>query len=399
MPFARSTSVLRTDVNTYLLDGDLIVFDERRARLFALNSTASFIWSSLADGLSVEVTADQLSEATGVPAARAKLDIELLLAQWRDAQLLRDHSQKIDDPLPPLERVSRTLRTRRAPRGVATVSRSVRLMDRGIHVVGDTDLAGAIDSVFGRSVVPDSQAGEEWPTLEVVTDGDRWVLLLDHTHLAECADRAEIVPMIYGNAAKLVYEAADCFAAVHAAAVAKGSTCVLMPAVSTSGKSTLTAALIASGYEYCTDDLAILTSMPTRLRPVPMQIGLKTGSWEVLAAFYPELASLPTHRRPDGQLVKYLQPAAHGVARSSDERLQVVAVVFPKFVRGSATQLRQISRAEALTRMAEAGYDLSGKLDRYSVEALVQWFETLQCYELQFESLGEAVESFANVLA
>jgi hypothetical protein len=61
--------------------------------------------------------------------------------------------------------------------------------------------------------------------------------------------------------------------------------------------------------------------------------------------------------------------------------------------------LRPMSRAEALTRMAEAGYDLSGKLDSHSVEALVQWFETLQCYELQFANLAEAVESFANVLA
>jgi hypothetical protein len=396
MSSGRSPPFFRDDLSTYPLDGDLVVFDERRGSLFALNSTAAFIWMSLASGFDAAATASELAGATGVPTARATLDIELLIRQWREAKLLRDPSPGLISSS--AVRNPHAAGARRAPR-TAAIARYVRLMDRGIRVSGDADTTDALDSVFGEHFVPSSQASAEWPTLAIVKDGNRWTLLLEDAYLADCGDRAELVPMLYGNAAKLIYEAADCFAAVHAAAVAKGSRCVLMPAVSTSGKSTLTAALVASGYDYCTDDLAILTPAPVGLRPVPMQIGLKTGSWNVLAALCPELAAATAHRRADGQWVKYLQPRAHGTPRSSDERLQVAAVVFPKFMAGAGAELRPLSRAAALARMTEAGYDLSGKLDRRAVEVLVQWFATLNCFELQFDDLREAVELFAHVLA
>ena len=81
----------------------------------------------------------------------------------------------------------------------------------------------------------------------------------------------------------------------------------------------------------------------------------------------------------------------------SDASLPVVAVVFPKFERGAAAQLRRVSRAAALTRMAEAGYDLSRKLDGTAVRTLVDWFATLHCYELVFDDLDQAVSSFSGV--
>jgi hypothetical protein len=395
---AYTATALRPDVTSYPLDGELILFDGRRGRLFALNSTASFIWSSLASGVSVDETAEQLQQATGVPKRQAVLDITSLLAHWRGAGLLLEQPGATPPEVSD-EAGVRDLPARAFPRrshGRAPL-RGARLMDRGVRLlVDDSEAAAAIEAVFGRHLVPATETGDDWPTLAVLEEGARWTLWLDDLRLAECSDASELVPMIYANTAQIIYEATDCFAAVHAAAVAKGDACVLMPAVSASGKSTLTAALIASGYDYCTDDLALLTAAPTRLRPVPMQIGLKSGSWAVLSALCPELASQPTYRRPDKQLVRYLHP--RGAARSSDERLQVAAIVFPSFKREAATRLRRIGRAEGLARLAEAGYDLTGKLDKGSVESLIEWLETLECYELQFSNLTEAVDAFAPLL-
>jgi hypothetical protein len=48
--------------------------------------------------------------------------------------------------------------------------------------------------------------------------------------------------------------------------------------------------------------------------------------------------------------------------------------------------------------MAETGYDLAQRLDGSSVKTLVAWFATLECYELRFADLDEAVALFANVV-
>ena len=64
---------------------------------------------------------------------------------------------------------------------------------------------------------------------------------------------------------------------------------MLLPAISGSGKSTLTAALLAAGFGYCTDDLALLTGEPVRIRPVPTCLGLKRGSWNILAERLPQI--------------------------------------------------------------------------------------------------------------
>lgn len=393
MPSSILSALVRADVHAFLLDGELVLHDERRSRLFALNPTASFVWSSLASGLDIDTVAAELSQATGVALDQAKNDIQSILSAWSAANLLVG-SPPAAGALP---KHTPSRRYRVTPLGTPD-RRAVRLMDRGLRIIADRDLAGAVETVFGHVFVDDRQGRDDWPTLTACWDRDRWVLVLDDELLSSCADRLEVVPMLYGNAAKLIYEAADCFAALHAAAVAINGRCALLPAVSTSGKSTLTAALIAAGYQYCTDDLAILAAAPMRLRPVPMKIGLKSGSWDLLANAWPELASQPSYRRADGQWIKYLDPRARPGLCSTDESLPIVAIVFPKFVAGSAPELRRLSRASALARMAEAGYDLSGELDSASVEALVSWFTTLECYELRFDDLDDAVAIFAGVL-
>lgn len=393
MPSSFSSARVRADVRAFLLDGELVLHDERRSRLFALNPTASFIWSSLASGLESGTVAAELSQATGISLDHAKRDIQTMLSAWDDAKLMVGSALSPDA----LSKETPSRPYRASPRG-AVYTRAVRLMDRGLKIVADHDLATAVETVFGHVFVEEREAEDDWPTLIACWDRDRWILVLDDEFLSGCAERLEIVPMLYGNTAKLIYEAADCFAALHAAGVAINGRCALLPAVSTSGKSTLTAALLAAGYQYCTDDLAILAAAPMRLRPVPMKIGLKSGSWDLLARAWPELASQPSYRRADGQLVKYLDPHVRSDLCATDESLPIVAVVFPKYINGSAPELVRLSRANALARMAEAGYDLSGGLDSASVEALVAWFATLEPYELRFDDLDEAVALFANVL-
>ena len=84
-------------------------------------------------------------------------------------------------------------------------------------------------------------------------------------------------------------------------------TCLVLAAAGSSGKSTLTAALLARGYRYLSDDVVPLQRGRGLAIPVPVCLNLKPGSVSVLAELYPELPKLPVWQDGERQL-RFLPP-------------------------------------------------------------------------------------------
>jgi len=189
----------------------------------------------------------------------------------------------------------------------------------------------------------------------------------------------------------LAFTKAPRFAALHAGAVLSDGQSVLLPAASGHGKSTLTAALAAAGYGYLTDDFVILTEPPIRVRAVPLGVGLKEGSWAVLADRIPALNQQPIHVRSDGKRIRYLpmSPAAR------DESVPVRALVYPQYRPSAVTTYRRIRPADALTRLAAAGYD--ARLSGRTVRSLVEWLCAVPSYELVYGDLDAAVAAIGEI--
>ncbi len=404
-------------IQSYVLDGEVLILDERQGRLYRLNSTASFIWEGLAAGLSTERIVAEIGLQTGTPRRQVAADIDGLIAEWRAAgffdaggvsvsgDVSGDVSGGVSVSAGISGGVAQNLVTAPCmpaaadrmdrPRGFPACNRAFALFRSGIRVAADETAASAVDTVLGH-LPPAPESARDWPLLEIFRADGRWLMLFEGGLLDTCTESQALVPMLHGNMTLLLYHASSCFAALHASAVALGETCILMPGASGSGKSTLAAALTARGYRCCTDDLALLTGDTVRLLPVPLRPGLKSGSWPVLAASYPGLAALPAYRRADGKLVKYLPPP--DLSEEAGAGLPVAAMIFPKYVPGSSAVLRPLPRCEALVRVAEAGYDLPERLDRHAVVKLLEWIGDLRCCELLFDSLDEAVERVSRHL-
>ena len=184
-------------------------------------------------------------------------------------------------------------------------------------------------------------------------------------------------------------------AALHAAAVTRGGDCIMMPATSGSGKTTLTAALLSHGFGYCTDDLALLTHEPVRIRPVPTCLGLKPGSWSVVDDVFPEIRQLPIYLRADGKQVRYLPPPSMDGARDS---YRARAIVFPAWSPGQTAEIRSISSVEGLSKLTASGYDLPNRINRDIVECLIRWISRLPCFELRYDAPGDAVHMFSALM-
>jgi hypothetical protein len=154
--------------------------------------------------------------------------------------------------------------------------------------------------------------------------------------------------------------------------------------------------MIGSGFTYLTDELTLLMPEACRIRPAPVSLGLKRGSWPLLTSAYGLMDTLPIYFQEDKE-IRYLPPPKGQL--HSQETYSIECIVFPKYAIGKPATLSRLGTAEALYRIAEAGYAIPGDLDRDRVEDLLAWITRLDCYELQMDDLDEAVYKLKELLA
>ncbi len=112
------------------------------------------------------------------------------------------------------------------------------------------------------------------------------------------------------------------------------------------------------------------------------------------------LNDLPMHVHPIGKAVRYLPlPPDISVSFPPGSGLPVRCVVFPLYQAQGETTITPLNAAEALSRLTEAGYDMGRRMDAVRVAELVDWIAELDCYELRFNSLAEAISRLKQLLS
>lgn len=213
---------------------------------------------------------------------------------------------------------------------------------------------------------------------------------------------------------KIAFYFSDYYLAAHSAVLAKNTHCFMFPAVSYSGKSTLSAALFSSGYRYLSDEMAVLDK-DFKARPVPLGLGLKKGSWSVLHKDLPQLADTPELERWDGVAIKYLsikylsiqylpintskkehKAELKGLALSK-ERVKVSHLVFPRYTPNAQACLQAISIPQALFSLYQAGYAQAYPLSEARLEQMLAHLSAIPAYQFDFDDLGEAINCLERV--
>ena len=178
---------------------------------------------------------------------------------------------------------------------------------------------------------------------------------------------------------------------LHAAVLARNDRSVVFAAPTGAGKSTLCAALCESGWEYLSDELAIIDPQTMRVEPYAMPIGLKSASVGELADFLPGLGQKPVHLRNDGRRMRYLMPSRVIPGGS----LPVAALIFPHLRPGGPTGLNALDPLTALQKLAA-----TGSSDRPLLDADIKTLLALAqrpAWELVFSDLKAAAEQLQQL--
>lgn len=179
---------------------------------------------------------------------------------------------------------------------------------------------------------------------------------------------------------------------IHAAVVEKNGLAAILPAPPGSGKSTLTAGLVLSGWRLLSDELGLIDRGTGLIHPLPRPISLKNQSIPVIRAFSPDaFINRPSHDTAKGT-VAHMRPPI-GSVRRQHETACPGWVIFPKWNAGAHAAFTPRSRAQTFMYLAQNAFNYS-HLGAEGFSVGTRLVDQAACYDFEYGRLDEAIPLF-----
>ena len=219
-------------------------------------------------------------------------------------------------------------------------------------------------------------------------------LFFNQTLQKEVKGRNEVTPSLHGLLRQMYYNSLDFLIAMHAASLTYHDRVLIIPGISGAGKSTLSTYLTQHGFALFSDETTLITRS-NEIVPIPLAVAIKEGSWSLFSETFSPLSAYSTHKRFDGQKVKYIP--LHTYA-NKPYGLENTVIVFSRYQEGSELVYEQINIVEALQYIVEAQYHI---WDPKNAQVIEQWLALLSSctlYKMQYSKLQEAEAFIKKVM-
>ncbi|MDG5466812.1 hypothetical protein P9J64_00595 [Deltaproteobacteria bacterium IMCC39524] len=375
---ARQCLQINPELSLFLFDDESILYSKRSQRLLGLDFTATGMLLKLAEGVTVDSLASELT-LNSADYEQVMTLAAILGGCESEAGYYRQ------EPVCP-KTVSTDLHDGPFYQLLTTIF-TIECSDKDLR-------ARLHDEIAHLQVVPNQH-----PSLVISLSpvGGRWILSFNGAAQSdEVLPEKNLLTLLLGRLRMFVFHQLPYLLTLHAAAVTNGQQTLVFPGVSGSGKSTLAASLLAKGFTLVADEIVIFSDSSS-VCPVPLGIGVKEGSWSVLQKDYPEILSQPEHYRWDQLRVRYLGDGQVKFANNEIDNTDFF-FFFPSYAPDSIGEYKRISTVNALWRLNHAGYQVR-YLDDENVPQIIDLLSCNRAYELSYSSSEEAFMLINSILA
>lgn len=182
------------------------------------------------------------------------------------------------------------------------------------------------------------------------------------------------------------------FLIIHAAVVEKNGFAAILPAPPGSGKSTLCAGLVLSGWRLLSDELTLIDPATGLIQPLARPISLKNQSIKIVQDFSREaFLNRPSHDTAKGTVTHMRTPEES--VRRQQEPAKAGWVIFPKWRAGVEATLTPRSQAQTFIYLAQNAFNYS-QLGERAFVAGTQLIRQCDCYDFTYHALPDAIRMF-----
>ena len=182
---------------------------------------------------------------------------------------------------------------------------------------------------------------------------------------------------------------------VHAACLEKQGVAVVFPAPPGSGKSTLCAALMLSGWRLLSDELTLIDTASGLIFPLARPVNLKNESIHLIKSAFPLAVFGPVVSDTQKGTVSHLKPSSASVARDQ-EPARAQWIVYPRYEAGAACLAKPMGQAKSFMSLAANAFNYS-TLGSAGFEATARLIDSTQSMSLTYSTLASGLD-FMNSL-
>ena len=243
-------------------------------------------------------------------------------------------------------------------------------------------------------LAPFRVSGEiEGPTYGVIRGNStrrRFVVHLDGRVLQANADARPVVEYIVWHANTEAIKRTRDHLAFHAAAVSLNGSGVILPAPPDSGKTTLTAGLVRAGFDYLSDEAALIDPASAWLHPFPRALWMQTPTVELLGRSGDGVPDLEEGR------FHYQVPPHDLRSGSIGNACPVRFIVAPRYEAGTATEATSMTRAETVRMLAQNSFNFP-RFGARGLDVLHRLVAGARCFRLRVGDLESAVAAVSDL--
>ena len=257
----------------------------------------------------------------------------------------------------------------------------------------DRKVLKKIDTLF-KHIKSTPLIGESINRVAIEVDNGVYKVYINNKFTKEIDDIYQIVPIVLGLIRFMYYRQEPFLVALHAASLEYKGRVLIIPGVSGAGKSTLSVYLSTRGFKLYSDELSVITTDEMML-PIPLGVGVKESSWNLVSEFVPNIEELEVHRRYDAQRVKYAQLDSYASSKLS---VKSGVIIFSKYKKNVKSKLEPIDIVETLNIIMNSQYHI---YDPKDVTVVAQWLKllaTFEMYRFEYSDLNEAEEIIKKVM-